>query len=202
MDLLQIWYSVKEGDFAPRLRMRRMNTLVTRSTNWCWLPLRLYTDVRKIPDFTKKAHVSWMCFIILNDLYTTHHNSLYIISSKSVICMRILISRPSVWDRKLICLRFRGKAHPLRRNTVFEVARIPVMIMKKKIFFKIMNRILTHFSALTSASLHSGQITIFCLRPSCEPITLAAMEAALHENRKTFCMLLLKYVYQLTQMHL
>ena len=32
-----------------------------------------YTAVPKIPDFTlKKAQVSWMCFIILNDLYAPH----------------------------------------------------------------------------------------------------------------------------------
>ena len=52
--------------FCPRLRMRRMNTLV-------------YTDVRKIPDLKKKKkkpQVSWMCFIIINDLYMAHHNSL------------------------------------------------------------------------------------------------------------------------------
>ena len=66
----------RRGPFCPRLRMRRMNTLVTSSTNSFWLPQTLYTDVRKIPDFTKKAQVSWMCFIILNNLNMAHHNSL------------------------------------------------------------------------------------------------------------------------------
>ena len=42
---------------------------------------RHYTHVPKIPDFTKKVKVSWMCFIILNNLYTAHHNSLGIMSS-------------------------------------------------------------------------------------------------------------------------
>ena len=66
----------RRGPFCPRLRMRRMNSHVTRSTNSFWLPQTLYTDVRKIPNFTKKAQVSWMCFISLYDLYMAHHNSL------------------------------------------------------------------------------------------------------------------------------
>ena len=63
----------RRGPFCPIMRMRRMNSLVTRSTNSFWLPLTLYTDGRKIPNFTKQAQVSWMCFIILNDLYMTHN---------------------------------------------------------------------------------------------------------------------------------
>ena len=48
--------SRRRGPFCPRLCMRRMNTLLTLLTNSFWLPSRHYTqDVRKIPDFTKKA---------------------------------------------------------------------------------------------------------------------------------------------------
>ena len=65
----------RRGPFCPRLRMRRMNTHVTHSTNSFWLP-QTYIDVCKIPDFTKKAKISWMCFIILNYLYMAHHNLL------------------------------------------------------------------------------------------------------------------------------
>ena len=42
----------RRGTFCPRLPMRRMNTLVTHSTNSFWLLKTLYTNVRKIPDFT------------------------------------------------------------------------------------------------------------------------------------------------------
>ena len=110
--------------FCPRLRIRRMNTLVTHSANSLWLPWTLFTDIHKIPGFTIiKAQVSWLCFIISNDFYMAHvchqlkirHLYLTINFSTKCICMG---------SGSLFVCYFRGKARPLRRNTIFAVARI------------------------------------------------------------------------------
>ena len=69
--------SIHRGPFCPRLRKCRTNSLNCDTFDKLILAsIELYTDVRKIPDFTKKDQVSWMCFIIANDLYTAHHISL------------------------------------------------------------------------------------------------------------------------------
>ena len=99
---------VERGRFCPWLCTRIMNVLVTRSTNSFRLPYTLYTDIPKIPDFTKKARVSWMCFIMTFTLYIIIRYRYYVSSSKSVICMGLLISRPNVFvvygERKFVCL--------------------------------------------------------------------------------------------------
>ena len=64
-----------------------------------------------------------MCFIILNDLYTAHHNLLSICHhlygtlnfSTQCICMG---------TGSLLVYGFRGKARPLRRKNVFAIASI------------------------------------------------------------------------------
>ena len=87
---------------------------------------RHYADIRKIPEFTKKDEVSWMCFIILNDLYMAHHNSLG-------ICHQLKIRHlygTFNFSTQCICMGtgslfvycFRGKARPLRRKIIFAVA--------------------------------------------------------------------------------
>ena len=116
----------RTGPFNPRLRMRRINTLVTRWTNAFWLPL--YTGHRRpqLPDFTKKDQVSWMCFIISSDLYTAHHNSLGIMSSAQnpsfVWNLKFLDPEYLYGDRKLVCLWF--SSFSWKDAPVFAVASI------------------------------------------------------------------------------
>ena len=80
------------GRFCPRLRMHRMNIFLrhVRQTHSGFH--RHYAQMSaKFLILLKKAQLSWMCFITLNDLYTAHHNSfgIHVISSKSVICMEL-----------------------------------------------------------------------------------------------------------------
>ena len=89
--LPQIQCSAERGRFCPRLSILASIDIGTQSTQ---------TSAKFLILLQTKALVSWMCFIISNDLlYTTHHNLLgiYVISSKSVIYMGLLISRPSVF---------------------------------------------------------------------------------------------------------
>ena len=76
--LPQIRYSVVEGHFAQDCACAEWLFLWhVRQTHSGFHKQWTYTEVRKIPDLTiKKAQVSWMCFIIVIDLYTAHHNSL------------------------------------------------------------------------------------------------------------------------------
>ena len=83
---------------------------------------------RYYTQMSAKFLISWMRFIISNDLYTAHHNSLGICHqlkirhlygtfnfSTQCICMG---------TRSLFVYGFCGKARPLQRNTVFAVVRI------------------------------------------------------------------------------
>ena len=110
------------GRICPRLRKRRMNTLGTRSTISFWFPQTLYTDVHKIPDFTKNAKVSSMCFIILNDLYIAHHNLLGICHQLKICQLYGTFNFSTqcicTGTRSLFVCGFCG------RSTIFAVARI------------------------------------------------------------------------------
>ena len=66
------------GQLCPRLRKRRMNTLGDTFKKSHSGFHRHYTQMsaKFLILHTKKAQVSSMCFIILNDLYIAHHNSL------------------------------------------------------------------------------------------------------------------------------
>ena len=92
---------------------------------------RHYTQTSpKFLILLKRAQVLWMCFIILNDLYTVHHNLLGICQLKvrhlygtfnfSTQCICMGIGNLFVYGFR----RFRGKVRPLRRKTVFAVASI------------------------------------------------------------------------------
>ena len=89
----------------------------------------------KIPDFTKKAQVSWMCFLILNDLYTAHHNSLgtcichqlkirHLYGTFNFSTQCICMATGSLFVYGLRC--FHWKACPLRRKNIFAVASIAI----------------------------------------------------------------------------
>ena len=84
-----------------------------------------------MPDFTKKAQVSCMCFISLNYLYTAHHNllgichqlkihHLYRTFNFSTQCICMGTGSLFVY----VCCRLRGNARPLWRKIVFAVASI------------------------------------------------------------------------------
>ena len=84
-----------------------------------------------MPDFTKKAQVSWMCFISLNYLYTAHHNllgichqlkihHLYRTFNFSTQCICMGTGSLFVY----VCCHLRGNARPLWRKIVFAVASI------------------------------------------------------------------------------
>ena len=125
----------KEGDFAQDCACAEWILLWhVRQTHSGFH--RHYTQTSpKIPDFTKKAQVSWMCFIILNDLYTAHHNLL-----GTCTCHQLKIRHlygTFNFSTQCICMgtgslfvygfcHFRGKARPLRRKSVFAVASIPL----------------------------------------------------------------------------
>ena len=95
--LPQIRCCVIEGNFWPRLHMRRMNTLVTRSTNHSGFR-RHYTQ-RSTKFLILLKSLKFMNVLHnFKDLYTAHHNSLGICYQlKSTICIGILISRPSLF---------------------------------------------------------------------------------------------------------
>ena len=103
--------------------MRRMNTLVTRSTNSFWLP---YTQTSaKFLILLKKAQVSWMCLIISIDLYTAHHNSLGMSSAQNPLFVCNFSTQCiCMGTGSLFVCSLHGKAWPLQRNTVFAVARM------------------------------------------------------------------------------
>ena len=122
----------KEGVFAQDCTWAEWILLWHVRQTHCDFHRHYTQNVPQIPDFTKKAQVSWISFIISNDLYTAHHNLL------GIYCHQLKISHlygTFNFLTQCICMGsgslfvygfryFCGKACPLRRKTVFAVASI------------------------------------------------------------------------------